>query len=130
MSKLEIKNATFLKQIFQKNISPLPRVSYSLPILRNLKKVKARIYIIADYLQKWSNSVRRLTGRQNRQPFFSRFGPYGVNLQKKNSGKIFIQKNFKIFEIYRDDMIVSFLSVRGLKCSRDKYRNFSNFFFL
>ena len=41
------------------------------------------------------------TGQQNRRPFFSRFGPFGVDLQKFFSGKIFIQKNFKNFEIYR-----------------------------
>ena len=54
-------------------------------------------------LQKWPNSVhrtvRRLTGRQNRRPFFSRFEPFGVDLQKIffGGGEVFIQKNLEKF---------------------------------
>ena len=51
-----------------------------------------------------------------RRPFFSRFGPFGVDWQKKISAKIFASKKLNFFfEIYRDDMIVSFLPGRGLK---------------
>ena len=42
------------------------------------------------YREKWSNSVRRTvrrpTGRENWRPFFSRFGLFGVDLQKKCLG--------------------------------------------
>ena len=56
------------------------------------------------YLQKWSNSVRSPTGRQNRRrSFFTFWAIWSRFAKKKISGKIFIQKNF---EIYRDDMIV------------------------
>ena len=52
------------------------------------------------YREKWSNSVRRTvrrpTGRQNRRPFFSRFGPFRVDLQKIFLGK-FSSKKYDSF---------------------------------
>ena len=52
-------------------------------------------------MQKWSNSVRRTDRPAKpaifRRPFFSRFGPFGVDLEKKISAKIFAQKNLEKF---------------------------------
>ena len=47
------------------------------------------------YREKWSNSVRQPTGRQNRRTFFHVLGHLESICKKFFSGKIFIQKNFR-----------------------------------
>ena len=54
------------------------------------------------YREKWSNSVRRTVRPENRQfvrrfffHVFSRFGSFGVDLEKKFSTKIFDQKKLR-----------------------------------
>ena len=62
-------------------------------------------------MQKWSNSVRRTDRPAKpaifRRPFFSRFGPFGVDLEKKISAKIFAQKKIyhrNTWVLYREEM--------------------------